>query len=664
MAITSTDEALQAIADIEEGIYGDEGSVEREAIMNSLREFQSDLSTSPLNGFEESSLDAPEIDLSLTNAPFERPKSFSRGLKLGTRATAQGAAGLLGIVSDPIAWAMNLGLEAVNVDPSNRIPYLRKGVSDRLTAMGVPESETKTERIMSAIVEGGSAGAVTMGVGAIPAVASKSPLLARILTSPYEMIGGGTGAGGSQFAKEKGAGLAGQISAGIGASISLPAMLGGLSAIRNIATYFTKTSTGNRVGKKLNEIATEPTSAIKKLEEGVDIVPGSQQTTGVASADVGLLAAEARMRSLYPELFGVRLSQQNAARRAYLQSQIDELGDPEISRAYRNLVTRQMREEALEQGKIVDVQPVIDRMVGILKSSRGERDPVQKALPWILKRLKQIKAKGTTNEADRFYALRQDISDVIYGKNLDPKKSGWKLAKRELENVRNALDDAIEKVSPGYKAYLDEYARLSNRATQAERLIDFSEKGVVAGIDPISGREIFSQAKFKNLLKREKGQTGIKDVLTDEQMHVLTKISNDLDRGMTIVSPQVRSPGSNTPRDTIATGIGSLISGVLIRNRTMSLVAGSLSWVGKLTKGQQNDLMIEAMLDPKLAAMLMRNATVRDANIASRALWDKFLSLSVGSIAGMAAHGDRSIMGDQLELQGQIDELSKSVPDE
>jgi len=187
---------------------------------------------------------------------------------------------------------------------------------------------------------------------------------------------------------------------------------------------------------------------------------------------------------------------------------------------------------------------------------------------------------------------------------------------------------------------------------------------VAAGIDPISGREIFSQAKFKNLLKREKGQTGIKDVLTDEQMHVLTKISNDLDRGMTIVSPQVRSPGSNTPRDTIATGIGSLISGVLIRNRTMRLVAGSLSWVGKLTKGQQNDLMIEAMLDPKLAAMLMRNATVRDANIASRALWDKFLSLSVGSIAGMAAHGDRSIMGDQLELQGQIDELSKSVPDE
>ena len=67
MEITSIDEALQVIADTEKGMYGDEDSVEREAIMNSLREFQSGLSPSPLNGdavdtlngVEGSSLDAP-----------------------------------------------------------------------------------------------------------------------------------------------------------------------------------------------------------------------------------------------------------------------------------------------------------------------------------------------------------------------------------------------------------------------------------------------------------------------------------------------------------------------------------------------------------------------------------------------------------------------------
>ena len=657
MEITSQEHAKQVIAGIPNNEYGDVGSAEREEAMNALRAYRNSTLQPP---------PVPENGVDDVVSDVEVPTpSLARGAGLTARGLVQGVAGLGGIVSDPFSILLNLGLEASGVPDKYRFsPNLRQDVSQQLTGVGLPVPETRSERIMTAAAEGaGGAGAITK-IATLPQVVARSPFLAKILSSPYEVFGAGAAGGGSQYAAEEGYGPVGQGIAGIVTAIALPTVAGASMGILNLLRYFTSTSTAYRVGRRLTQQATEPEAAMTRLEaDDLEMVPGSEPTTGVSSQDIGLLQAEAIMRSVNPSLFGVRLSQQNAARRAYIESQVDELGDPAVTRAHRKEVTTPMREEALAKGTTVEVQPVMDRIAGILQSARGERDSVKAALPWVRARLREIKRKGTSNEADRLYALRQDISDVLNGTTGDPTKSGWKLAATQLRNVRNSLDDAIEEVAPGYKAYLAEYRQLSQRASQAERLTEMRDRGSVVGIDPITGQEMLSQARFKNLVIGESGSTGMSRVLTDDQLTVMTRISDDLDRAMTITSPMVKAAGSDTARNTMAQAVGSVVRGVLSSSRGMRLAGESLSWIGRLTKGQQNDLMVEAMLDPKLAAMLMRDATRRESIRTSRALWDKFVSLGMGSLVGMAASEDPSAVREREAIENQVAELAPAVPE-
>ena len=374
-----------------------------------------------------------------------------------------------------------------------------------------------------------------------------------------------------------------------------------------------------------------------------------------------MLQAEAILRANNPNLFSLRLSQQNAARRAYLQSQIDELGDPETMRLARDAVTAPMREESLRQGKVVNIEPVLSRIDGILQSARGTRDAVKQSLPDYRKRLQEIKNLDSADEADRLYELRKDMADDMRG-SADSAKSGRRLAKAEIQNVMNALDDAIEEVSPGYKAYLEQYHRLSQRVNQAERLIIMRD-GALGKRDPLTGQEMFSQAKFRTLVLGEKGKQGMSRVLTDDQLIVMTKIADDLDRAMTITSPQVKAAGSDTARNTVGNALGTVVGDVLTNSRTMRLAGQVLSWVGKLTKAKQNELIIEAMLDPKLAAMLMRDATRIDSLRASRALWDKYVSLNMGAMIGIAASEDPLLVTERQDYETEVTDLSEDVPE-
>ena len=102
---------------------------------------------------------------------------------------------------------------------------------------------------------------------------------------------------------------------------------------------------------------------------------------------------------------------------------------------------------------------------------------------------------------------------------------------------------------------------------------------------------------------------------------------------------------------------------VLANNRTMRLAGQVLSWVGKLTKAKQNELIIEAMLDPKLAAMLMRDATRIDSLRASRALWDKYVSLNMGAMIGMAASEDPLLVTERQGYENEVADLSEDVPE-
>ena len=671
MEITSQEHAHQVIAGIPNNEYGAVGSPEREEAMNALRAYR-DSTLRPSKDSKDSSDSKQESNVTQEDSSFG--DQVTRGAGLTARGLAQGVAGLAGIVNDPLAMLMNYGLEAAGAPKKYRFhENLRQLTSDQLTDLGLPSPETGSERISGVISEGVGGGGLVAKLATLPTIAARSPYIAKILSSPYEVFGAGAAGGGSQYAAEKGAGPVGQVIAGIGTAISAPLSVGAVKGIANTATYFTNKSAGIRAGRKLVEATDYPELAIKNLENAEEIVPGSQPTAGPASAkgeidpetgliygDAGLLQAEAILRANNPNLFSLRLSQQNAARRAYLQSQIDELGDPETMRLARDAVTAPMREESLRQGKVVNIEPVLSRIDGILQSARGTRDAVKQSLPDYRKRLQEIKNLDSADEADRLYELRKDMADDMRG-SADSGKSGRRLAKAEIQNVMNALDDAIEEVSPGYKAYLEEYHRLSQRVNQAERLIIMRDRAL-GKRDPLTGQEMFSQAKFRTLVLGEKGKQGMSRVLTDDQLIVMTKIADDLDRAMTITSPQVKAAGSDTARNTVGNALGTVVGDVLTNSRTMRLAGGVFDWVGKLTKAKQQELIIEAMLDPKLAAILMRDATRIDSLRASRALWDKYVSLNMGAMIGIAASEDPLLVTERQNYESDVADRSEDVP--
>ena len=121
---------------------------------------------------------------------------------------------------------------------------------------------------------------------------------------------------------------------------------------------------------------------------------------------------------------------------------------------------------------------------------------------------------------------------------------------------------------------------------------------------------------------------------------MLDKIAADLDRGMSWMSPVVRAPGTTTPRDTLGNAVGEIFKGTVGQSAKMRLIMKPLGWIRQLSAGKRRDLMAEAMLDPKLAAMLMRDATAMDAQRLARGLYDKFVSLSTGASLAMAS-GDQ-----------------------
>ena len=129
-----------------------------------------------------------------------------RQLGLGTRAGVEGVASLFGIAYDPLKEIVNLGSKIAG-GKGDLLSY-REKISNILDDLGLPEPETTSERVASAITSG-----MTAGGGSV-SIAKK---LAQVLTGlgqkvsqvmatapAAQVIGSGTGAGSGQTAAELG----------------------------------------------------------------------------------------------------------------------------------------------------------------------------------------------------------------------------------------------------------------------------------------------------------------------------------------------------------------------------------------------------------------------------------------------------------------------------
>lgn len=564
---------------------------------------------------------------------------IGRQIGLTGRAAITGALGLPTLASDAL-------VSLINMIGGRNIPMPSQAQQALMTQAGLPEPKTAQERTAQDIASamGGVIGGYGLGA-ALPASMQASREL--LMQSPiFQATSGGAAALASGLAREEGAGpleqlgygmLAGTVAPSAGAAAATGAQAAGRAA-RETVRPFTEAGREVIVGNVLRKLAREPEMAAARMEGYQPGVPGYAPTTAQASRDIGLAGAVPMVRGLDETgRFPAQQIQANQARMTVLDRLAKDEQALAAAFAKREEVTGPLREAAFDRytgtpeefaGR---VQLVRDEVNKVLKSPEGKKLAVRQAMNFALQELDQDITDPRT-----LYAIKQNIQEAAFGK-YDKEKGVMKLAKGELQGIAKFIDDQIEPVAPGYKDYLRKYSAATKGIQSMEEAQAF--RTTVQGTAPIvldeSTQYMISQPSFVRALRN----IGDDTKLSKTQIALLQRVGRDLDEGA--ITRLTAEPGSNTFKNlSIANVVGALVGRQIEVPAVFQKGAPgqfALNWLYNGPDDAIRAVIVDAMLDPKLAARMMRKATTAELVPVSEQLKRRALKLGYGQAFGLEA---------------------------
>ena len=520
---------------------------------------------------------------------------MGRQAGLATRYIAEGVPSMAYMVGDAANALVDKGLESVG--SKYRLGPVSKAISQKLTEIGLPEPKTPGERVvgdMSRAVAGLSSTKALgdfLQMGGSQVQKEVGKILAQNMGNQAASAMSATGAAGT--ARENGVGPVGQTAIGVLAGTLGPAAVtSGVEAGKRVYGLGKEMfrPTDQIVGTTLKKLAQDPEAAINNLRNAQEIIPNSPYTTGEASADYGLMAAQRAIKNKNPVDFADISSRQNTARNQFL----DELAGSEqglsAAKNNRDSVTSPMRDSAFSQSKQVLPGEPLDKIDEIMQSPLKHRDAVNNAMQWARDKILGVKDPAS------LYEIRKDINDAIAGK-FDSEKPALRLASGQLKQVRDALDQAIERGANGFGDYLSKYSEMSKPINQMEVLQDVRNRITNAAPDT-TGYSYLSQPKLANILKGE----DFSKTLTEDQTNKLFQLMQDMDRSATLNNPSIRPMGS----DTVANASGNEMLKQALTAKLNALPGGK--YVAAMRQSKLDDRLKEAFTTPDLAALLMGGA--------------------------------------------------------
>jgi hypothetical protein len=597
----------------------------------------------------------PQVEAEQTSA-MPTGRDVARQLGLTARAGITGAAGLPLLAGDALNTLINLISGGVSKVTGAEIPQLQmpSQVTQRaITQVGLPQPETKSEKVAQDVASavagvGAPAALIQRGLQAGRAAVAQPSALERFFVEglPLQTAGAVGGAGASAAGRE-------YADVGAGGQLGL-AMLGGMVApsatttaipaagrlARETVRPFTEAGREVIAGNVLRQLSRDADTAVTRMQEFQPAVPGYTPTTAQASRDVGLISAETPIRALdVSGKFAMQASEANKARMAILDrlakdqdtlnnaiTKRDEVTDPIRIAAFAN---PQLTPEQMQRG----VTLVVDQQIkDVLKSPAGKRDSV-------ISVMNDVKADiSRATNVDELYEIRKDLRAAERGL-LDRSQRGgasagaYKVANKELNTVIKAVDDVIESAAPGYRDYLNTYAQASRGIEKLEAAQGFRSKVLSTIPDPINvGQFMISQPNFTRAIRAAAKETD----LSPMQVKVLERVGRDLDSG--VLNRSGRVPGSDTFKNlSTANVIGGIIGKQMFGEvpAAANKVVAPLNWLYNGTDDQIRELLVDAMLDPKLAAKLMTKATTTNIEPISKELQRKALNLGYGAAFGI-----------------------------
>ena len=586
----------------------------------------------------------------------QAPSTLGREAGLAVRPMAQAAmtvGGLLPMVVDPLVNLFNLAA-------GTNAPTMTRATETNLRRMGFPEPRTAQERVVQDIA---GAGYGTAGVAKVAGqVAPMLPEMGRNVAqffaqSPQAQTAAALTASTAAGALREGGAppalqLGGAMLAGMAApgGPSLPATQRALTVPKSLVQPFTQQGREVMVGNVLRNVATDPERAIANLQSARPTVPGVQLTTAAGARDPGLAGLEGPLRSATfdpSNLFGARLSaNQQALMDAFQRTAgrpvkrvdpetgaINTIDSIPYAEAKRARITAPMREQAFLNAPPVSVEPVAAAIQAITSNPATQRETVDQAMKYVSGLLaKRVDPETGTINPMALYGVRKDIKDAMEGR-LAGDLANLRLARGQLGELLPVIDRTIESSAPGFSKYLEQFKKSSKPIDQMELLQAIQSKVTTGQPNIMTGEPVLAAAALRKQLAAKREELGTD--LSPAAQRNIDNIINEINRGQAATAPGVRAPGSNTFQNlSMGNLIGRVFSESMADNTTLRTMTRPLDWLYKLPDQQVQRLLVEAMLDPQLAASMMSKANMMKVEPLAKSLRKKAEELGYGSIIG------------------------------
>jgi hypothetical protein len=604
-------------------------------------------------------------------APAQRSvaQDLVRQLGLTSRAAlpAMTGAAMGGMVGGPpgaAIGALGVGLGTMAVDPLvslfNRatgynVPTASQGFENIATQMGLPAPVTPTERVVSDIVRAGTstvgsargAGVVAQNLAASNLMRGQAAgvpsevfnLLSRYPAQQAAAAGAAGAAGGtlresgaSPGAQMGGAMLAGMVAPG---SPKLPFTQRALAAPATMVQPFTQAGREVIVGNVLNRLATNPEAAQARLAGAAPLVPGVRPTTAGTAYDPGLAASETAIRAL--DQSGAFPSQISGNQQALLDAYRRLSGGPgsiPYAETKRAGITGPMREQAFENRAPVTADAIEAQIQATMSDPMKQRGVVLDAMQEVRRLINARKAPDGTLDPAALYSVRKDIADMMSGR-LQGEKANLRLARGELSDLLPVIDNTIDSGAPGFIAYMEKYRKMSGPIDQMRLLQDIERRVTTGQPNLMTGEPVLAAGALRRQLATRAEEIGAD--LSPAAQRRLDAIITEINRGMAATAPGVKVPGSDTFRNmSMGNMIGKIFSESMASNTTLRTMTRPLDFLYKLPDDKIQQLLVEAMLDPQTAAVLMSRANMMKVEPLAKSLREKAIRLGMGSAIGAA----------------------------
>lgn len=571
------------------------------------------------------------------------------GMVAGPSGAAVGALGVgLGqMVGDPLVGLYNRAM-------GTNVPTPSQSMESLMTKAGLPEPATPTERVVQDITRSGaSATGFARGAGQMGATmlagrqmagqpAGIAPdILGLLAQYPAQQVSGAALAGGAGgMLREGDVGTAGQMAGSMAAGMvapggpKLPLTQRIVGAPKTLVQPFTEEGRQVMIGSVLNKLATNPQAAQARLAEAVPLVPGVRPTTAATAFDPGLAAAETSIRGLdvAGSQFGQRLSENQQALLDAYRRLSGGPGSIPRAEAKRASVTRPMRTDAFDMRAPVTVDAIEAQIQSTLSDPSKQRTQVISAMQEVRNLIKARTAPDGTIDPVALYSVRKDIGDIMSGK-LQGEKANLRLARGELADLMPVIDNVIESGAPGFNAYMSKYAKMSKPIDQMRLLQDIEARVTTGQPNVVTGEPVLAAGQLRRQLATRAEEIGA-DLSAPAQRR-LDNIITEINRGMAATAPGVKVPGSDTFKNmSMGNLIGKIFSESLASNTTLRTMTRPLDFLYKLPDDKLQQLLVEAMLDPQLAAVMMSKANMMKVEPLATSLRQKAIQLGMGTAIG------------------------------